>query len=291
MNHINQKEAPDFQGYSPFDMHEILYNPFGENSPIQILKMDQSEYQKIPILNQLKYLLILIKKKGTLKLTAKGFLPTSIVADIYSQGYFKDPMIERNISKSYICKETDSKTINLTRILLKLSGLVKKRSNKLSLTNKAKTLITDDAKLLYLVFNIFTTKFNWGYYDRYLEDNVGQMGFGFSLVLLSKYGKQKRFDEFYAKKYFKAFPQLVDNAEPPNYGTIEEELERYYSLRTFERFLIYFGLIKIEPPAKFLGNSKITKTDLYDKFIQCKAPNIIKKINYTYQFDTDGRIH
>ena len=64
--------------------------------------MDQSEYQKIPILNQLKYLLILIKKKGTLKLTAKGFLPTSIVADIYSQGYFKDPMIERNISKSYI---------------------------------------------------------------------------------------------------------------------------------------------------------------------------------------------
>ena len=63
MNHINQKEAPDFQGYSPFDMHEILYNPFGENSPIQILKMDQSEYQKIPILNQLKYLLILIKKK------------------------------------------------------------------------------------------------------------------------------------------------------------------------------------------------------------------------------------
>lgn len=273
MNHQNFTKTPDFEGYSPFDMHEILYNAFGENSPIQILKMDQSEYQKVPILKQLKYLLMLIEKKGTLKLTAKGYLPTGIVADIYSQGYFKDPMIERNISKSYKCKETDSKTINLTRILLELSGLVKKRSNKLSLTNKGKALITDDAKLLQLIFKTFTTKFNWGYYDRYSEDNVAQIGFGFSLILLSKYGKKKRADEFYAKKYFKAFPQLVDNAPPPNYGTKEEQLERCYSVRTFERFLNYFGLIKIESPAKVLGNSKIIKTDLYDQLIKCKPPN------------------
>jgi len=99
------------------------------------------------------------------------------------------------------------------------------------------------------------------------------MGFGFTLILLSKYGNQKRADEFYAKKYFKAFPQLVDETTPPNYGTIEEYLERCYTVRTFDRFLIYFGLIKIESSAKYLGNSKINKTDLYDKLIKCKPPN------------------
>ena len=46
---MNHTETPDFQGYSPFDMHEILYNPFGENSPIQILKMEKSEYQKVAV--------------------------------------------------------------------------------------------------------------------------------------------------------------------------------------------------------------------------------------------------
>ena len=136
-----------------------------------------------------------------------------------------------------------------------------------------KKLIIDDAKLLRLIFNIFTTKFNWSYYDGYSEDNVAQLGFGFSLILLSKYGNQKRVHGFYAKKYFKAFPQLVENAIPPNYGTIEEELERCYLLRTFERFLKYFGLINIEHPTKILGNSKIIKTDLYDKLIKCKLPN------------------
>lgn len=180
-------------------------------------------------------------------------------------------MIERGISKLY--KETDSNSINLTRILLELSGLIKKRSNKLSLTNKGKKLITDDAKLLHLIFKIFTTKFNWGYYDRYSEDNVAQLGFGFSLILLSEYGNQKRADEFYAKKYFKAFPQLLVDAVPPNYETIEGQLESCYSLRTFERFLKYFGLIKIESPAKILSNSKIIKADLYDKLIKCKPPN------------------
>ncbi|MFK5892282.1 MAG: hypothetical protein QM504_03565 [Pseudomonadota bacterium] len=270
MNHQSHTKTNDFEGYSPFDMHEILYDTFGENSPIEILKMDESEYLKVPILNQLKYLLMLIEKKGTLKLTAKGYLPTGIVADIYSQGYLKDKMIERGISKLY--KETDSNSINLTRILLELSGLIKKRANKLSLTHKGITLITDDAKLLQLIFKIFTTKFNWGYYDGYSEDNVGQLGFGFSLILLSQYGKQKRADEFYAKKYFKAFTQLVDNASPPNYGTLEEQLESCYSLRTFDRFLIYFGLINIESAENILGNSKIIKTDLYDKLIRCKPP-------------------
>ena len=134
MNEQNNQGLPDFEGYSPIEMQYILYDTFGKNSPIELLSLTDSEYQKIPILKQIKYLLELVDKQGELKLTTKGFLPTKIVTDIYNQKFIQDEMIESGISKLY--KETDSKSINLTRILLELSGLVKKRNNKLSLTKK-----------------------------------------------------------------------------------------------------------------------------------------------------------
>ena len=151
-----------------------------------------------------------------------------------------------------------------------VSGIVKKRFKKLSLTKKGKTLISDDTKLLHLIIDTFMTKFNWAYYDGYSEEAIGQMGIGFSLILLSKYGNKKRLDKFYAKKYFIAYPHLIDQTIPLMYGTYEETAYSTYSLRTFKRFLDYFGLITIESPTKPLGNSKIIKTELFDKLIQCK---------------------
>ena len=37
------------------------------------------------MLNQIKYFLELIKKNNEIKLTAKGFLPTKVVKEIYCQ--------------------------------------------------------------------------------------------------------------------------------------------------------------------------------------------------------------
>ncbi|MEA1874087.1 MAG: hypothetical protein U9N51_06630 [Bacteroidota bacterium] len=110
-------------------------------------------------------MLEIVNDRVELKLTAKGFLPTKIVSDIYNQKFIKDEMIESGIYKLY--KETDSDSINLTRILLELSGLVKKRNNILSLTKKGKTEFNDNYKLLKSIFKTFGTKFNWAYYDGY----------------------------------------------------------------------------------------------------------------------------
>jgi len=266
----NHTLHPDFEGYSPNDMHTLLYDIFSENSPVKLLEMDQSDCRKVPIFNQIKYLLKLIDEKDELKLTAKGYLPPAVVTDIYNQGHLKESHIESGITKLY--KEIDSITINLTRNLVELSGLVKKRANKLSLTKKAKSLIKKESDLLHLIFEVFTLKFNWSYYDGYETEQLGQMGFGFSLILLSRYGAQKRPDTFYAEKYFKAFPSFIMESEEPHYESKESHLGRCYSLRTFDRFLSYFGFVKIEFSENISGHSKIIKTDLFDKFIDCKLP-------------------
>lgn len=271
MHEQNNRGIPDFEGYSPFEMHQILHFTFSLNSPIKLQKLNDSDYKRIPFYNQIKYLTDLIAKSGEMKLTNKGFLPTKIVSDIYAQGFIKDEHIESGISKLY--KETDSMSINLTRILIELAGLIKKRNGKLSLTKSAENILSDNFEFLHQIFITFATKFNWAYYDGYGENNIGQLGYGFSLILLSKYGHEKRKDSFYAEKYFKAFPQLLESIEP-SYGTLESYSARCYSVRTFERFLDYFGLIIIDKEGKGFDSIKyITKTDIYDKLIKCTPHN------------------
>lgn len=269
MHGQNNRGLPDFEGYSPVEMQYILYDTFGDNSPIQILKLTDSEYQTIPILNQVKYITDLIDKQGELKLTNKGFLPIKIVAEIYKKGFLKDEFIESGISKLY--KETDSMTIHQTKILLELSGITKKRNKKLSLTKSGQKTISDNHQLLLRIFKTFGQKFNWAYFDGYGENNIGQLGFGFSLILLSKYGAKKQIDNFYSQKYFQAFPDLTGNMTMTNYGLVRPN--NCYSIRTFDRFLDYFGLIKIETGEKWDSDKFITKTELYDKLIKCTPHN------------------
>jgi hypothetical protein len=265
MSEQNNRSNPDFEGYSPFEMHKILHFTFAVDSPIKLQKLADSDYKKIPILNQIKYLADLIKKNGALKLTKKGYLPTKIVSDLYEQGFLIDECIKKRISKLY--KETDSITVNLTRILIELSGLTKKRNGKLSLTKSSIKTLGDNEELLRQIFLTFANKFNWSYYDGYGANQIGQLGYGFSLILLSKYGQIKRLDSFYAEKYFMAYPKLLDSLEP-TYGTLERYSTMCYSIRTFERFLDYFGLITIEEERKGFDSIKyITKTDLFDTLI------------------------
>ena len=265
----NQNSLVDFEGYSPLDMDFILYQTFEDNSPVKLQELAESEYCNIPIFNQVKYIANLLADHKELKLTNKGFLPVKIVADIYKQGFMKDEHIESGITKLY--KETDSNTIHLPRILLEISGLTKKRNNKLSLTKKGKNIIKDDFKLFSLIFQIFTTRFNWAYFDGYGENKIAQPGFGFTLILLSKYGHEKQTDRFYSDKYFRAFPKLLEGVNP-SYGSRERNAANCYSIRTFNRFLDFFGLIKIEQ-VKGLDKPKfITKTDLFDKLIKISPP-------------------
>lgn len=273
MNEQNNRSIQEFEGYSPFEMHHILHLTFETNSPISFQKLADSDYATIPIHNQIKYYLDLIKKTGEIKLTAKGFLPTKIVKDIYVQGYLEEPLFTSGTFQLY--KESDSMTVNLTRHLGELSGLTKKRNGKLSLTKKGEKITSDNFELFNLIFKTITTKFNWAYYDGYGDNQIGQLGFGFSLILLHKYGGTKRKDTFYAEKYFNAFPDLVDALPLSDFTTPTDQANSCYSLRTFDRFLDYFGLVRIETVGeKWKPDKYITKTDIFDKLIKVRPHNM-----------------
>jgi len=266
----NNRPRPEFDGYSSSEMHAILHFTFEEISPISFQKLDAADHRKIPILNQIKYLANMIKEAGEIKLTKLGFLPTDLVADIYAQGFIKDGYVERRKVKQL--KEGDVTSITLSRILLTISGLVKKRSNKLSLTKQGLETIQNDGDLVQLIMKTYGLKFNWAYFDGYGENGIGQIRFGFSLILLSRYGHEWQRDRFYAQKYFRAFPDLL-NVPDSLYGDSIVECEDCYSYRFFENFMTYFGLVDINSEGEFLRkNLSVIKTDLFDKLIKVEWP-------------------
>lgn len=265
MHEQNNRSIPDFEGYSPNEMHYVLYHTFEPKSPIILNKVADSDYNKIPMHNLVKYYLGLIMKAGEIKLTAKGFLPTKIVKDIYGQGFLEEDQFTSGISK--LSKESDSLTINLARILAELARLTKRRLGKLSLTKAGEKTFSNNQELFELIFKTMTQKFSWAYYDGFQSEQIGQFGYGFSLILLSKYGAKEQLNSFYSEKYLKAFPNLLESIES-GYRTAEEYADHSYSVRTFERFLDYFGFVEIENRGKgFDRQTFITKTELFDKLI------------------------
>jgi hypothetical protein len=149
-----------------------------------------------------------------------------------------------------------------------MAGIVKKRNNKLSLTKSGEKTITDNFNLLKLILETFGNRFNWAYFDLYGSNKIGQLGYGFSLILLHKYGDAKRLDGFYADKYFTAFPDLLAPLPPEGY---KNEYAGCYTLRTFERFLNYFGVIEYEKSRMRIDN-KVQKTALFDRLIKITPP-------------------
>ena len=268
MNEQNNRAVQGFEGYSPVEMHHLLHLTFEPNSPIILQKLAEADYIKCPMFNLVKYYLHIVKNKGEIKLTAKGFLPTKLVQEIYSEGFLEEYQFSSGHVKLY--KEKDSLTVHLTKILAELAGLTKKRAGKVSLTKTGEKLVFDNQQLFELIFKTMTQKFSWAYYDYYENKQIAQLGFGFSLILLAKYGAKKQIDRFYAQKYFTAFPQFLEDMIP-TYGTIEEYAGNCYSLRTFERFMHYFGLVEIEQQGKFLDRRNfLMKTELFDKLIKVR---------------------
>lgn len=263
MQDVNNRPKEDFEGYSPKEMSKILYNTFDKDSPIQICPLPVEEYNQIPLFRQVKHLLQMLVEND-IKLTTAGYLPPSIVKELYPLG-IGDSLIDTGISK--LSKEIDSISVMIARKICEAAGFAKTRKGILAATTNGIKITNDNTKLFKQLFETFCQKINWAYFDGYKQQRFGQFGFGFSLILLSKYANVNRDANFYAQKYFKAFPKLMDDIIP-TYQPVENYCNDCYSLRTFERFMLHFSLVEISNGRKFEVPKNITKTALFDKLIK-----------------------
>jgi hypothetical protein len=224
-----------------------------------IINPNNNDISDIPLIKQIRFFIHQVDSSKGIKLTKAGNLPPLIVKELYQQEILKDYLIDRGITK--LSKETDCNVIVLTRILCELSGLIKKRNGTLTVTKKAVDILGSN-KLLPLIFSTFTDRFSWAFFDGYKNDSIGQFGWEYSLALISQHGDISRNSKYYAEKYFEVYPHLLtlqslNGTNQANYSC--------YTIRTFDRFLEYFGFT--ETTKKKMLDSIVKKTDFFDKFI------------------------
>ncbi len=244
---INNAPVDDFCGLSRNEMHHLLYEPFSEHSPVQ-LRTDISDepLNTLPFFRLAEEFLKIIQREGSITLTPLGAVQRKIVRELYDHRFILDDFVERGITK--LTREQDSIAIRSMHLTTEIAGLIRKAKGKLTLTKRGESLLHTDARrdLFLLILRSFVEKFNWGYNDRYTALPIGQLGWGFSLYLLQSFGDAPRPMRFYGDKYATAFPALVAQFQEASPDRVEKWFADCYCIRTFDRFLEWFGFVGIE---------------------------------------------
>ena len=188
------------------------------------------------------------------------------MVEIYEKNFLTDKHIESGIIKLW--KEQDCISIMSARYATMCAGVIKKVNGKLTLTKKGISLLKpgNRMQLFHLFFEAFTTKFLWSSNDRYTKEPAGQLGWAFSILLLHKFGEEKRPVNFYAEKYSKAFPEFISFFHSLYTSPSVQYTNSYYT-RVFGRFLLWFGFVHVEYVNRILNEeqNKVTRTELVNK--------------------------
>ena len=267
MNERNNLPREEFEGYSPHEMAILLNNTFDQNSPLGLKPLTDDVCKEIPMFRQVEYLLETLAADNQIKLTPKGNLPVKAVKEMYALGA-SEHLIEVGVHK--LRNEEDSISVQIAHWAAERIGAVKKRANALSLTKKGEKLLADKPKLAAEIIEAVVCKYNAAYFDLIRAEMTGELGVGFVIILLLKYGETKRLDEFYSEKYFQAFPDLV----------AEDGGLHGFSLRMFQRRLNFLGVIESEQPdpMSFPFKVGITRTPLLDKLFYYHPPRFILNV-------------
>lgn len=242
----NNRPIDDFLGLSSTEMHHILYNPLSENSPVRLRRhLSNDILDAIPALRISESLvdLILEEPKG-IKLTTAEFLPRRVVHALYAKGHLLESDIEVGILK--LDREEKWPTLYSIRMAMIVGGLLEVENGRLRVTSKYLELKDNRALLFKRLLETYANDFNWGFLDGYPdEDPVGQVAWGFTLIMLNKWGLEERDVLIYARQYRKAFPMMIDSFV--GYGDrASDAFDRCYVFRALLGFAERFGLAEVD---------------------------------------------
>lgn len=156
----NNTPVDDFLGLSSTEIHHLLYDTFGENSPIQFRKnIDDKTLDQIPLFRIAEEFLKIIYRDKQIMLTPLGALPKKVVVELYDKRFLLEELVEKGISKLW--REEDSISIRSARFSTELAGLVRKANGKLTLTKTATKLLDTNNRLQIFrqFFQAFTDKY------------------------------------------------------------------------------------------------------------------------------------
>ena len=271
---MNSHPLDDFDGLSPEQMTVLLHTPFAPADILQFRKGMDAHVNRSPFFKLSELLLQEIRQAGNLKLTVNGNLPVLICERLCNQNLIHWPYM-KHVKR---IREQEIPYLWPLKQYLLDEGILKKRNNALSLTKNGEKLLEGPQGIRFIrMFNYMAKGFHWGnFYSLPDDGKCGQLGWAYSLVLLSKYGDRPRKSEFYSLKLMRAFEKECWDAHQK--GKEVKAIDDYhhaYQSRFFEGFADWFGLIRIEretdPSIAYFDQLTIKKSALFDQLFEVKA--------------------
>ncbi len=265
---VESMPIDEYEGRTFKEIHYLIYDPFGTNSPMTLSDtIDDEVLQKIPFHNLVKYFLNLVEQAQPIKLNANGFLPLQIIRPVYDQHFITEDY--EDVGETKMVRHSKSLAVKNVRIITDLAELTKTKKKEFMLTQKGEKYksVLYGPKLFVEIIKTYTTKFKWSFNDNYGNNNIGQYGFAYMLDLIFKYGSLPRDFKFYIDKYYKAFSSVLVNSDENEFH--QDFFQRCFILRTFIRFLNWFGLINIIDDTNTSNREyTIEKSKIFDTLIK-----------------------
>ena len=246
----NNTPLEEFCGLSPNQMHRLLYDPFGEESPARY-NLELTDFPEAPFLRILKQIPLGLSQGG-LKMTAKGYLPVAFSQEL-ARSYYGEEVFREKTRRGRYRKEQDWQEIHKVRLTAELAGFLSKEKGRFKLTRRGEEVFSRglNGRTFLDLFKAYTLKFNWANNDLYPQMDIVQRSFLFTLFCLYRLGDEPRSGEFYGDLFLGAFPLVLDEISLSHpYWRPEEEAKRCFSLRALERFASFFGFADVRMPAR-----------------------------------------
>ncbi len=241
--------APQVEGgFTPHQMHQLLYSPFAADSPLQLRPdVAQVVYETAPLVRDMLSYLRVVGELGPIKLTQRGNLPVVAIGQLAAAGALPaEPWLVGRAPRT----EADAPRAELLRLLANLAGLTRKTGGRLQLTQRGARAATGRmgaGALWQWLLERHAGRYSWAYADRMPESRMLQACFWYVLFLLQQHGSEPRTPGFYAQKVLAAFPPLIGDFPASSYSTAEADFEHALSVRALQRFAVEFGLACLVP--------------------------------------------
>jgi hypothetical protein len=246
MQNKNHRGIDEFLGLSPDQMHCFLHKAF-EPSPWFTISKHLLMEPDAPILKLVKGIADAIDANG-LKATATGKLPQKLCKALFEQYKSVNPF-DKFFDFMKINKEEDFYELNITRLIMEDTGLLRKTKGRFYLTKKyQKEAQLQGFKTLYpLLFEHYCKSFNWAYISRGDALPFLQQSFLFTAYMLDKFENKPKSFYDYQTLFIDAFPMVLSEVEwATNTNNDEAVVRNTYSHRVQQQFLWFMGLARVE---------------------------------------------
>ena len=243
----NNRPLADFCGLSSVQMSNWLYASLDQLQGVTVAVPETLSTSPV-----MRYLALIVDEAmqngGAIKATAKGNLPVKLVKQAsallpeFAVSQFRTHI---SISEFAGSKEDSFNALHYTRVLAELAGIIYRRSGAYHVKKAAQQQYQTQGIQAFFkpMLEAAYSQYNWGYLDGFQQDVDLRAFWLFMVWRLQHHASMARL----TKEVVRAFPALVNQLEPEQNCSQEDNLGLLIELRFVSRFLEYWGFVTMNP--------------------------------------------